>query len=53
MSMTLAGYRRSGQRKRSNLARVKSAAKKLFVKPPVPTMAQIRQAGQAQAKERR
>ena len=52
-AMTLAGYQRSGPRKRSNLATVKSAVKKLFVTVPALTMAQLRQAGQAQAKEGR
>ena len=53
-AMTLAGYQRSGQRKRSNLATVKSAVKKLFVTVPAPlTIQQLRQAVQAQAKEGR
>jgi|CXWL01.1.fsa_nt_gi hypothetical protein len=51
--MTLSGYQRSGQRKRSNLAKVKSVVKKLFVTVPTLTIEQLRQAGQAQAKERR
>ena len=51
--MTLAGYQRSGQRKRSNLATVKSAVKKLFVTVPGPlTIQQIRQAGQEKVQER-
>lgn len=52
--MTLAGYRRNGMRKRSNLRLVMSVAHKLFSTQPQPlTMAQIRQAGQAQAREGR
>ena len=50
--MTLSGYRRSGQRKRSNLATVNSAVKKLFVTGPALTMAQLRQAAQEQAVKR-
>lgn len=50
--MTLAGYRRSGLRKRSNLRTVKHAAKKLFAPTPQPTIQQLRQAGQQQAKDR-
>ena len=50
--MTLAGYQRRGQRKRSNLQTVKQAVKKLFATPPVLTITQIRQAGQEQAVER-
>jgi hypothetical protein len=50
--MTLAGYRKNGWRKRSNLQRVKQAAKKLFAPQPVLTMQQLRQAGQDQAKEK-
>ena len=49
-AMTLAGYQRSGPRKRSNLATVKSAVKKLFAPTPGPlTIQQIRQAGQERA----
>lgn len=52
--MTLAGYRRNGMRKRSNLRLVKSAACKRFGTPPVPlTIAQLRQAVQTQAREGR
>ena len=50
--MTLAGYRRSGQRKRSNLQTVKQLVKKLLPPVPVLTMQQLRQAGQEQAKEK-
>ena len=52
--MTLSGYQRSGQRKRSNLATVKRVVKRLFAPTPGPlTIQQLRQAGQAQAKEGR
>ena len=52
-AMTLAGYRRSGSRKRSNLRLVKSVAHKLFAAPTPLTIAQLRQAAQAQAREGR
>lgn len=50
--MTLSGYQRSGQRKRSNLAKVKSVVKKLFVKAPALTIEQVRHAAQEQAVKR-
>lgn len=52
--MTLSGYRRSGQRKRSNLSTVKHAAKKLFAPTPEPlTIQQIRKVAQGLAHNRR
>ena len=52
-AMTLAGYQRSGLRRRSNLATVKSAVKRLFVTVPAPlTIQQIRQAGQSLVRKR-
>lgn len=51
--MTLAGYRRTGIRKRSNLRLVKKASKHLIPTLPVLTIEQLRRAGQDQAKEGR
>lgn len=48
----LAGYRRSGVRKRSNLRPVKKASKHLIPTLPTLTIEQIRLAAQEKVKER-
>ena len=50
--MTLAGYRRTGIRKRSNLRLVKKASKHLIPTLPTLTIEQLRRAGQEKVQER-